>query len=73
MDFVNLFDSEEEAKELEELKEKIYSTKIQIPQYTPSEVCPSLSECHKLDKYYDLQNLVLWKYYYNCLDNYFHT
>ena len=33
MDFVNLFDSEEEAKELEELKEKIYSTKIQIPQY----------------------------------------
>ena len=41
MDFVNLFDSEEEAKELEELKEKIYSTKIQIPQYTPSEVSPS--------------------------------
>ena len=36
MDCVNLFDSEEEVKELEELKEKIYSTKIQIPQYTPS-------------------------------------
>lgn len=54
MDFVNLFDSDEEVKEIEELKEKIYSTKIQIPQYTPSEVCPSLSDCHKLNKYYDL-------------------
>lgn len=54
MEYVNLFGSEEEEKELEELKKKIYSTKIQIPQYTPTEVCPSLSECYNLDKYYEL-------------------
>lgn len=54
MEYVNLFGSEEEEKELEELKKKIYSTKIQIPQYTPTEICPSLSECYNLDNYYEL-------------------
>lgn len=48
---VNLFGTEEENKELEELKKKLYTTKISVPQYLPSERCPSLSECVDTSKY----------------------
>lgn len=51
---VNLFGTDEEVKELEELKKNIYTAKIQIPQYIPSDVCPSLSECVNLEKYESL-------------------
>ena len=51
---ISLFGSSEENKELEELKKTIYSTKIQVPKYIPSEVCPSLTECVDTLKYEDL-------------------
>lgn len=53
---ISLFDTEEETKELEELKRKIYTTKIVVPQYLPSEICPSLSDCVDTTKYEYLIN-----------------
>ena len=54
MEEVNLFGTEEETKEIEELKKNIYTAKIQAPQYIPSEVCPLLSECVNTEKYESL-------------------
>ena len=54
MQEVNLFGTEEETKEEEQLRKTIYTTKLQIPQYIPSEVCPSLTECVDTTKYDEL-------------------
>lgn len=54
MEQIDLFATEEESKEIQELKEKVYSSKIQIPQYIPSEVCPSLNDCVDILKYREL-------------------
>lgn len=54
VDQISLFDDEEKVQETSELREKIYTSKIQIPQYIPSAICPSLTECYDLSKYMDL-------------------
>ena len=44
----DVFDVEETEEE------KMYTTKVGIPQYLPSAVCPKLDECYGLNKYNEL-------------------
>ena len=44
----DVFDVEETEEE------KMYTTKVGIPQYLPNAVCPRLDECYGLNKYNEL-------------------
>ncbi len=44
----DVFDVEETEEE------KMYTTKVGIPQYLPNAVCPKLDECYGLNKYNEL-------------------
>lgn len=49
------FDDEEFIEESEVVEEQTkYTTKVQIPQYEPSDYCPSISEMMDTRKYEDL-------------------
>lgn len=53
MDKTNLFGITEESMD------SIYTTKVEIPQYLPKNICPSIYDLYSTIKYDDLKNNIL--------------
>ena len=53
MDKTNLFGITEESID------SIYTTKVEIPQYLPKNICPSIYDLYSTIKYDDLKNNIL--------------